>query len=244
MKDISELDDLSTPAWARLLDDIDSSFTPITVLPRDEEPCRTAFLQIQVPAESALGAVVSNTGGLIAHHGWLRIFGGCDTAGLPSIVEINEFPTGSEPEWTTRDGLVLAHDVFGGTYALNGVTPARNNRPGAPGEVVYFAARTLSWEALGMDHDAWLGWVLSGGLDGCYEGMRWPGWRSEVSGLDMRDGLSVFPFLWAMRNMAATGRRAVPIAELLCTHRILCEQLGLPEPGFTGTYPLRRHDRM
>lgn len=51
-----------------------------------------------------------NSGGLILDNGWVRVFaGGSGTGGhdLPSLAQVNRFPTAFDPAWYPRTGLVL-----------------------------------------------------------------------------------------------------------------------------------------
>lgn len=146
-------------------------------------------------------------------------------------------PAAFDPVWRPDAGLVVAHDVLGGVFALNGMDPGAVGRPGEVGEVVYFAPDALGWEALGAGYSAWLSWMLAGNLEGFYEGVRWPAWREEVSGLHAREGLSVYPPLWSAegrRDLEAASRRRVPMAELLGLSRDTCVQLNGVDPGFLG----------
>lgn len=240
MRELGELVDVEEPAWPMVLEQITASPTPVEVLPVDASRAGRCLVQLQVTVRSCLGAVVFYTGGLSVDGGWLRVFGGSQSrgaAGLPSLSQVNRFPSVVEPEWRPAGGLVLAHDVLGGVFALNGLDPAAAGRPGQPGEMVYFAPDRLGWEALGFGHGAWVAWLLSERLDQFYEDLRWPGWQEEVAALGGSEGISVYPFLWtaeAQRDLIATSRRAVPMAELLGVCGDLCRQLGLPEPGFLG----------
>jgi hypothetical protein len=226
-----------------LTQDLASSFTSHTVLPPDPDRCRATLLQLQVTARSPLGAIVLNTGGILVHDGWLRLYGGSGggPAGLPSMAEVNGFPDPVEPDWSPTAGLIVAHDVLGGVFTLNGIAPEEHGRPGRPGGVVYFSPVTMNWEDLEMGHGQWLTWLLDGGSAEHYRDVLWPTWRTEVAELGLRDGISVSPFLWseeAQQDMAATTRRAVPLKDILGMHDVLCEQLGLAEPGELGRVPV------
>ncbi|WP_189152750.1 DUF2625 family protein [Lentzea pudingi] len=76
MRDIAELTDVDDPGWPAVLDAVREGQTSCEVLPADPEACRATLLQLQVTARSLLGAVVLNSGGLVLHHGWLRVYGG------------------------------------------------------------------------------------------------------------------------------------------------------------------------
>ncbi|MET8687343.1 DUF2625 domain-containing protein [Streptomyces sp. NPDC004732] len=240
MREVNELINVDDPAWPLLLKELSDADMAVEVLPGDVETGRAALLQLQVSARSNLGGIALNCGGLLVDGGWLRIFGsphGPDGVGLPGLAGINAMPSTFDPAWQPEAGLVVAHDVLGGVFAVNGGDPRAIGRPGGPGEIVYFAPDTLGWEALGAGHSAWLSWILSGGLQKFYGGLRWDGWRSEVSVLNGRQGLSFSPPLWsaeARQDLSATSRRAVPMAELLGLSRDSRLQFDGADPGFLG----------
>lgn len=196
---------------------VGASSVPVQVLPGDIDEGRRCLLQLQVSARSMLGALALNTGGLLVDNGWVRVFGGGSGSGsvadgrLPSLAQVNRFPAGFEPGWHPATGLVVGHDVVGGVFALNGGDPAAAGRPGAPGQMTYFAPDTLAWEAMEMGHSGWVAWLLSGRLATFYDGLRWPGWREEAAALAFGQGVSIYPFLWseeAHADLAATSRPA------------------------------------
>ncbi|ANZ41395.1 hypothetical protein BBK82_40985 [Lentzea guizhouensis] len=234
MRDIAELVDVDDPGWPVVAEAVPSS---CVVLPPDEAACRATLLQLQVTARSLLGAVVLNTGGMVLHHGWLRVYGGSGGA-LPGLGEVNGFPAVVDPAWAPVGGLVLAHDVLGGVFALNGMDCAAFGRPGEPGQVVYFAPDSLEWETFDGGQGAWLMWMLDGGVERYYEGMFWPGWQAEVAGLGLRDGITTYPPLWSkegLSDVAGTTRSAAPMSSQLAFNAHTCGQLGLADPGPLGT---------
>jgi hypothetical protein len=239
VRDLSELTGAEDSAWPRLAETVAGSPVDVQVLPADPAGCAATLLQLQVSTRSWLGAVTMNTGGLLADHGWLRIYGGPGArSGLPGLSQVNDFPAQPAPDWQPRDGLVIAHDVLGGTYGLNLADPAARRRPGKPGEVVYFAPDSMAWQPLEGGYGAWLSWILSGGLERFYQGLRWPGWEAESAALGPGQGISVFPFLWsqqAHQDLGATSRRPVPMRELLGLHGEFRRQLGEGDPGFLGS---------
>jgi hypothetical protein len=238
MRDITELVDVPMPSWPMVSDAFAGSFTSYRVLPPEEERCRATLHQLQVTARSPLGAITLNTGGILVHDGWLRVYGGSGGAnGMPGMAEVNGFPATVEPGWQPPAGLIVAHDVLGGVFALNGVVPEQHGRPGPPGGVVYFSPMTLTWEDLEMGHSEWLSWLLDGGAAGHYEDVLWPTWRAEVAELGLREGITTYPFLWseeAQDDIAATTRKAVPLEQILGMHSSFCAQLGLGQPGELG----------
>ncbi|MFB7978524.1 DUF2625 domain-containing protein [Streptomyces vinaceus] len=239
MRRIDELVNVDDPAWPELQGIVGASPVPVRVLPRDIEEGRRCLLQMQVSARSVLGALALNAGGLLVDNGWVRVFGGGSVADgrLPSLAQVNRFPTDFDPGWHPATGLVVGHDIVGGVFALNGGDPAAAGRPGAPGQMTYFAPDTLEWEAMEMGHSGWVSWLLSGRLETFYGGIRWPGWREEIAAVAVQQGLSVYPFLWsaeAQADLAATSRRPVPMREVLGVAADFARQMGPSDPGFLG----------
>lgn len=241
MRDLNELVDVADPAWPLLADWIERSSVEVVALPGDEARGRACLLQLQVTARSFLGAVALSSGGMLVDGGWLRVYGGAGTGpvgGLPGLAAVNGFPARFQPGWLPDAGLVLAHDVLGGTFALNGHDPAAVGRPGIPGEVIYFAPDSLTWEGLGAGHGDWLSWLLAGdGLADFYKGLRWPGWRDDLEELALGHGLSAYPFLWseqAQDDPAAVNRRPVPMSELIGLLGDFAGQATSADPGRLG----------
>ncbi|WP_418958968.1 DUF2625 family protein [Streptomyces tritici] len=235
MRTLDELTDVADPAWPELQAWIEAGSVPVEVLPPDPAEAHRSLLQMQVTARSTLGAVALRTGGLLLDGGWLRVFGGGKV--LPSLARANAFPETFEPAWYPATGLVVAHDVLGGVFALNGAHPAAAGRPGEPGEMTYFAPDTLAWESLGTGHSGWLAWLLDGGTEEFYTGLRWPGWREEAAALTLAQGITVYPPLWSVEaraDLAATSRSPVPMREVLGFAADTAGQLGPAHPGFLG----------
>ncbi|MCC9310793.1 DUF2625 domain-containing protein [Kitasatospora sp. RB6PN24] len=239
MRAIDELVNVDGPAWPELQRAVAASAVPVRVLPADPVEGARSLLQMQVTARSVLGGLALNTGGLVLDDGWVRVFGGGSRAdgGLPSLAQVNGFPGSFDPAWHPAAGLVVGQDVLGGVFALNGHDPAASGRPGAPGQLTYFAPDTLAWEALDMGHSAWVSWLLAGKSEQFYEGLRWPGWREETAALTHAQGIAVYPFLWseeAHADLAGTTRRPVPMSELLGIAADFARRLGPADPGFLG----------
>ncbi|MGW1497993.1 DUF2625 domain-containing protein [Streptomyces mirabilis] len=240
MRELRQLIDVEEPAWPELRETLAAGPLSVEVLSPDSDLGGASLLQLQVTARSYLGAMVLHCGGLLVDDGWLRVFGSpVDRAahGVPSLARVNQFPATFDPTWRADTGLVVAHDVLGGVFALNGEDPAGAGRPGVLGEVVYFAPDSLRWEALGVGHSAWMAWLASGALAAFYADLRWPGWQDEVRILNGDQGLSMFPPLWsaeARQDLSATSRRAVPMTELLGVARDSCLQFDGVDAGFLG----------
>jgi hypothetical protein len=160
-----------------------------------------------------MGALARHTGGLLVDDGWLRVLGGGDERGLPSLAQANGLPGDEQPP----AALMVGHDVLGGRFEVNGPDPAATGRPGNPGEVCYFGPDTLAWESLGAGHGAWLSWIAGGGITEFYQALRWPTGRADIRDLPLTHGITVYPFLWsqeAHHGLAATTRSPAPMTEL------------------------------
>lgn len=240
LRGLDELTGVDEPAWPLLEEELRAAKVPVEVLDADPGRAAATLLQTQVTVRSYLGAFLFRTGGLLVDDGWLRVYGSPaahNDRRLPGLARVNGYPAEPDAAWRPAGALVVAHDVLGGTFAVQGGTEEETGLPGRPGEIVYFAPDSLRWDAVGAGYGAWLSWLLDGGTEEFYEGLRWPGWRDEVPGLTGGEGLSLYPPLWsaeAHQDLAATSRAVVPLGELLGFARDTSLQLDGADPGFLG----------
>ncbi|MFE9385476.1 DUF2625 family protein [Streptomyces sp. NPDC007025] len=146
-------------------------------------------------------------------------------------------PSVLDPARRPDPGLVVAHDLLGRILALNGGSPREAGRPGEPGETVYFAPDSLPGSR-------WCGPLSMAlvdslrGLGRFYEGLRWTGWRDEISAPRSRQGLSFFLPLWSAearrRALSETSHRAGAMAELLGLSRKLTPSARRCRSGFAS----------
>lgn len=236
MRALEDLITVDDPAWPELGPALTASDAVRVLPPGDPQEGRHCLLQLQVSARSTLGALVLHTGGLLLDGGWLRVLGG-GAGDLPGLGRANLFPAETDPGWHPAAGLVVGYDVLGGVFALNGHDPAGAGRPGAPGQMTYFAPDTLEWEAMETGHSGWIAWLLDDRLEQFYDGLRWPGWREETAALALTEGFTVYPFLWSEQARSAPealSRRAAPMREVLGSAAEFAGQLGAADPGFLG----------
>jgi hypothetical protein len=161
-----------------------------------------------------MGAVALETGGILFDHGWLRFLGSGAERMHGNLLNWN---MSGDDQPLLADALLVAHDVMGGFFAINGGV-----FPGKRGDIFYMSPDTLQWEALDLSYSELLHWGATGDLAAFYDSMRWPGWEAEVSQLSGDQGISVYPFLWANAEipLAERSRRVVPLTELW---RMQCE---------------------
>lgn len=86
MLDIERLIAVDDPAWPHLQQALAES--DVIALPVDSERGQRSLWGLQVSAASTMGAVALHTGGIVAEHDWVRLYGG-GSADMPSIAEAN-----------------------------------------------------------------------------------------------------------------------------------------------------------
>ena len=208
MHDIERLIAVDDPAWPHLQQALAES--DAVALPVDPERGRRSLWELQVTAASTMGAVALHTGGIVADHGWMRLYGG-GSEHLPSIAEASGL---RGPGSTPPGALVVGHDVLGGRFAIDGGALGVE-----PGEVCYFGPDTLTWDGLGGGYSAFLQAALGGGLEVVFEGLRWPGWQDEVAAVDLSQGILLYPPPSTVEgsDVSKATRSVVSLGELLGT---------------------------
>ena len=221
MKKLSQLVDLDDPCWPLLQEDLRLATNTVECLAASDPQRAEALVQLQVTTRSPMGALVYETGGLLVDHGWLRILGSGHERLPRSLPAWNLGRTWEDP--TVQPPLLLvADDVLGGLFALNG-----GAFPGKPGNSLYFDPASLGWRDLDVGYSEFLAWAFNGELESFYGDHRWPGWESEVEAVSGGQALSVYPFLVADGPpIAERARSTVPIGELYDLHMEMARQLG------------------
>ncbi len=104
------LDLAESTVWARIEDWAQQGSNRI--LPIAASDGQEQLLRLQMTTLSTPGAVTLNCGGILADHGWLKLFGG-GTADMPALVD---FISGVE---VGRGAALCGVDVLGGVFAIN-----------------------------------------------------------------------------------------------------------------------------
>jgi hypothetical protein len=141
-------------------------------------------------------AAVVRAGGLLADHGWIRLFaGGSELPSIDAWNYVGSVELGGEPSY------YVAADVIGGFFLL-----------ASTGAVYYVRPDTRALEEAGKDYDAFLAFVLRGDLESFYRKYRFAGWRAATEALSPDEGFISKPPLWARGGLAAfrKKRRVVP----------------------------------
>ncbi len=203
----AELAATDDPAWPLVRAWVEGS-ADARVLPASGGSGERTLYRLQVSARSSLGALALNCGGIVVQSGWLRLLG-AGHEGLRDLATANgvDRPGGRD----RLDWLVVAQDVLGGEFAVNG-----GGLPGREGEVAYWGPDTLDWTPLGVGHSGFVEWALSPVSVGFFDELRWPGWQDESAALGLDEGIAAFPppFSPEGRDLGAARRRPVPMAEL------------------------------
>ncbi|MBD8079752.1 DUF2625 family protein [Cellulosimicrobium arenosum] len=217
LKTAAELAAVDEPAWPTLSRMLGRG--TVEVVPAPAWSLEVLF-RLQVTVRSTLGALALHTGGVLVDGGWLRLLGG-GGSGLPDLASVNGL--GEPDEFSAAPSvLVVAYDVLGGTFAING-----GGLDGPLGNVHYFDPGALAWLDLGFGQGAFLEWAVSGGAGDFYSSARWPGWYDEIASVGLDEGLSVYPPLWSVegRDVARTTRSRVPLDELVVWHFEMAERM-------------------
>jgi hypothetical protein len=216
-RSLAELINVQEPGWTLVQSWIKEAKNQVQVLPKTAARATNALLAAQVTTRSPMGAVVYETGGILVAHGWLRILGSGSVALDRDLMSWNN---GKQAGM-----LLVADDVLGGFFALNGGAFGQESL----GKIYYLAPDNLEWQSLDFGYSDFLVFCFSGDLDKFYDGMRWKTWKQEVAQLTGNQGISCVPFLFTKegKDLNKVSRKAVPITELWALHNDFRQQLGI-----------------
>ena len=148
-----------------------------------------------------LGTLAYETGGVSVAEGLVRLLGSGNSRSLLQTAEVAGCPLGGG----YPDVIIVADDVLGGLFALNGGRFGANGQ----GEVFHLAADDTVWVSLGVGHADFVAWCLTGELAQLY---------GPLTKLDEYETLprpafdatySFYPFLWTQE--AKDGRPSVRV---------------------------------
>lgn len=223
MRPLAELIDHKDPAWPLVQQWIAGATNKVEVLPiADQLAADQALLHSQVTTRSPMGTLVYQTGGLLIDNGWIRILGGGSQRMQRTLPGWNKGKT-YQQDVREADYLVVADDVIGGSFALNGGGLGKDI-----GMLYYFAPESLRFEALEISYSQFLGFCFNADLDDFYGPLRWKTWRADVQALGADQVFSFSPFLWTAegKNLDANSKKIVSADELFHLQRGLAKALG------------------
>ncbi len=215
-RSLAELVNTTDPGWPVVAEMIAKAKNKVEVLPVDPKKGEQALLAIQVTTRSPMGAIAYGSGGLLVDHGWVRVLGGGHTR-LPRDLGSWNFPKGTDHPLRLAGAMLVADDVLGGFFAVNGGAFA-----GPSGNVFYFAPDSLEWEDLGRGYSDFLEFLFQGDLAKFYSGQHWKDWTNDVEKLPGDRAYSVQPFLFTKEGgtIDQRSRKDVPIEELWTLYTI------------------------
>lgn len=76
IRPIDELASPENPAWPQIRHLVETASVPSRAREVDPSRAREVLHRLQVTAGSFLGAMALHSGGIIADHGWFRLYGG------------------------------------------------------------------------------------------------------------------------------------------------------------------------
>lgn len=185
MQTLEQLISPEYSAWPTLSQWIEQARNHCRVIKKDQPSAERELFTMQMPTSSPMGAVIYETGGILIHHGWLRILGS-GSFQLPRGLMDWNFSKSFKESGEKPQYLLVADDVIGGYFALNGGSLGENL-----GKIYYFSPKDLVWHNLNFTYTEFLAWALNGDLDAFYQGLFWQNWQEEVKQLD---GNQVFVF--------------------------------------------------
>jgi hypothetical protein len=213
LKKLHELINRDDPGWPIVQQWTAEATNLVEVLPPPDAAARErALLDTQVTTRSPMGAIIYESGGIFADHGWLRILGSGHPR-LPRSLPGWNFKRSFSSTGQSPPFLLIADDVVGGFFAIDGGLRLE------PGKVCYFAPGTLAWESTHLGYSDFLVWCFRGDLAKLYENVRWPGWQDETRDVRGDQAFSIYPLLSCSGPpIAEPSRRPVALSEIYDLH--------------------------
>ncbi|NBH74525.1 DUF2625 domain-containing protein [Rodentibacter pneumotropicus] len=201
MQTLEQLISPEASAWPTLLKWIEQARNHCLVIKKDQPSAERELFTMQMPTSSPMGAVIYETGGILIHYGWLRILGS-GSFQLPRGLMDWNFSKSFKESGEKPQYLLVADDVIGGYFALNGGSLGENL-----GKIYYFSPKDLVWHNLNFTYTEFLAWALNGDLEAFYQGLFWQNWQEEVKQLDGNQVIVFTPDLNEDKAMAIDQRQ-------------------------------------
>lgn len=211
-------------AWRTINDWFARSPRAVEVLPVDPLRARQVLEQSGLQADSPIGAIVLNSGGILVDRGWVRILGSGSQRMQGTLAHWNR--PAQDGTLFVPDALVVAHDALGGVFAID-----RGAFADGDGEAHYFSPDTLTWEGMEFGDSGLIEFLLTGDLDGFYGSFRWRHWAEDVAALSPDHGFHTYPPLWSKegKDPEKVSRKPVEMTELVAVQWEYARQLANAE---------------
>jgi hypothetical protein len=209
-KSLSELTNTLDPAWIIVENWIKKAEVKVVVLPKDNIRANIEIETAQVTTHSPMGAIIYETGGIIIEDGIIRILGSGNAKLNRGLMEWNRNKSFSKDE--KPKFILIADDVFGGFFAINGGSLSSDNL----GKIFYLAPDTLKWENLDLSYSDFLLFCFSKNINEFYSGFKWKSFDKDFTITDFDKSYSFYPYLFTEEGKEINNvtKKLVPISEL------------------------------
>lgn len=221
IKPLSELINSSDSSWPLVQEWIKNGTIKVEVLSRDLSKAESNLMKAQVSTRSPMGAVIYETGGLIIENGLLRILGSGNKSLNRGVMDWNlnkSFKENEKPKF-----LLIADDIFGGFFAINGGELSSESL----GKVFYLSPDTLLWENLDLTYSDFLAFCFSKQINEFYADFKWKTFDKDILNFDNDKSFSFYPYLFTKegKEIEKVSKKVVPIQELWELYNNLSKQL-------------------
>ncbi|QBN19487.1 DUF2625 family protein [Flavobacterium nackdongense] len=219
-KTLFELTNTNESAWKLVQNWIKNAEVKVVVLPKDIVRANIEIETAQVTTQSPMGAIIFETGGIIIESGIIRILGSGNVKLNRGLMEWNRNKSFSQEE--KPKFLLIADDVFGGFFAINGGSFSSEYL----GKVFYFAPDTLQWENLDLNYSDFLVFCFSKDINEFYSGFKWKTFDKSFNITDFDKSYSFYPYLFTEegKDINSVTKNLVPISELWTLYNDLQNQ--------------------
>jgi hypothetical protein len=199
-----------TTGWPVIRQWISQARHSVWVLPPDSARASRQLNRLQLSPKSALGSIISNTGGIIIDSGLIRILGsGCNEISR-NIADWN-FGKGFASEDKIPAYLLVADDAIGGFYAIN-----CGGLGDGFGDVYYLSPMTLEWENLSYSYTEFLALCFNGDIDKRYKPyVSSSGFSKDIGRLGFNNSYCFVPYLFVKKDKKIPqAKKAIPTEQL------------------------------
>lgn len=191
MRPLEELINKKDSGWKLVKEWKSEAKNKIEILDKDSIKADSVLYRTQVTTRSPMGAIIYETGGILVDNGWIRILGSGSDKMKRDLAEWNKGKS-FEEYGEVPSFLLIADDVIGGFFALNGGGFGKEDL----GKIYYFSPDALEWEPLGIGYSDFIYWTFTGDIKQFYEGLRWKEWKKEIKKSGADRGINFYPPLW------------------------------------------------
>ena len=210
MRPLEELINIEDSGWELVKEWKTEAKNKIEILDKNSIKADSVLYQTQVTTRSPMGAIIYETGGILVDDGWIRILGSGSDRMKRNLAEWNKGKS-FEEYGEVPSFLLIADDVIGGFFALNGGGFGKEDL----GKIYYFSPDALEWEPLGLGYSDFIYWTFTGDIKQFYEGLRWKKWKEEIKKIGADKVISFYPVLWSKYDdLEKLSRKAVSIEEV------------------------------